>query len=179
MAGWMSRVIACMFGISSEEFVERGPEYVDISRLMSLLTTEEINIDCPYSGTSSGEFLAGLEDEEPAAYRELQPRLLPELQDGEPLDPKRVEQHVPFAGMPESVPVPVLPEVAVTGRGKDATLTREVVWTAEEMFKEVHGGRKMHWGARRTWQGWNKCFPWHNIPFRFIQDKIEECVVRR
>ena len=25
------------------------------------------------------------------------------------------------------------------------------MWTGEEMFKEVHGGRKLHWGARRTW----------------------------
>ena len=171
VADWMSRVVACLFGISSEEFVERGPEYADISSLMSLLTMEEINFDCPYFGTSSGEFLAGLEGEEPAAYSELQDREL--------LDPRRVEQHVPFAGAPESVPVPVLPEVAVTGRGKDVTVTHEVVWTAEEMFKEVHGGRKMHWGARRTWQGLNKRFPGHNIPFRFIQDKIEECVVCR
>ena len=25
------------------------------------------------------------------------------------------------------------------------------VWTSTEMFKEVHGGRKLHWGSRRTW----------------------------
>ena len=139
----MSRVVASLFGISAEEFVERGPEYTDISCLMSLLTMVDINFDCPYFGPSSGEFLAGLEGEEPAAYSDLQSRPLPELWDGEPLDPNRVEQHVLFAGMPESLPVPALPEVAVTGRGKDATVTREVVWSAEEMFKEVHGGRKM------------------------------------
>ena len=131
MADTMGQVVACMFALSAEEFVERGPEYADISCLMSLLTMEEINFDCPYCRTSSGEFLAGLEDEEPTVYSELQSRPLHESQDGEPLDPKRVEQHVPFAGRPESVPVPVLPEVAVTGRGKDVTVTREVVWTAE------------------------------------------------
>ncbi len=111
----MSRVVACLFGISAEEFIERGPEYADISCLMSLLTMVEIDFDCPHFGTSSGEFLAGLEEEEPATYSELQDREL--------LDPKRVEQHVPFAGVPESSPVPVLPEVEVTGRGKDVTVT--------------------------------------------------------
>ena len=37
------------------------------------------------------------------------------------------------------------------GRGKDPVVVRTVTWTADDMFKEVHGGRQMHWGARRTW----------------------------
>ena len=45
-------------------------------------------------------------------------------------------------------------------------LPEQKVWTAEEMFKEVHGGRKLHWGARRTWQALNKLFPGHAISFR-------------
>ena len=39
------------------------------------------------------------------------------------------------------------------------------VWTHSEMFSEVHGGRKLHWGARRTWQALNKRFPGHGISF--------------
>ena len=35
-------------------------------------------------------------------------------------------------------------------------LSEQKVWNAEEMFKEIHGGRKLHWGARRTWQALNK-----------------------
>ena len=42
------------------------------------------------------------------------------------------------------------------------------VWTHSEMFSEVHGGRKLHWGARRTWQALNKRFPGHGISFRAI-----------
>ena len=44
-------------------------------------------------------------------------------------------------------------------------LPEQKVWTAEEMFKEIHGGRKLHWGARRTWQALNKRFPGHAISF--------------
>ena len=44
------------------------------------------------------------------------------------------------------------------------------------MFKEVHGGRKMHWGSRRTWFGLNTRFSGHKIPYRWIQLKVEECL---
>ena len=133
----MSRVVACLFGISSEEFVERGPEYADISCLMSLLTMEEIYFESPHFGTSSGEFLAGLEERQPSGYEESQ-------------DVQGAVRYVPFAEGPELGPVPELPEVRVSERGKDVVVTREVVWTPEQLFNEVHGGRKMHWGARRT-----------------------------
>ena len=36
---------------------------------------------------------------------------------------------------------------------------------AEEMFNEVHGGRKLHFGARRTWLALNRRFPGHKISF--------------
>ena len=45
------------------------------------------------------------------------------------------------------------------------------------MFSEVHGGRSMHWGARRTWLALNKRFPGHRIPYRWVEDKVAECSV--
>jgi len=56
-------------------------------------------------------------------------------------------------------------------------LPEQKVWTAEEMFKEVHGGRKLHWGARRTWQALNKRFPGHAISFRQIEDMVATCPI--
>eukprot|EP01042_Synura_sphagnicola_P036332 gene36332-biopygen2425 len=51
------------------------------------------------------------------------------------------------------------------------------VWTSAEMFKEVHGGRKLHWGSRRTWQALNKRFPGHGISFRQIEDMVAKCPI--
>jgi len=45
------------------------------------------------------------------------------------------------------------------------------------MFSEVHGGRKLHWGARRTWQALNKRFPGHGISFRAIEDMVSNCPI--
>jgi len=35
------------------------------------------------------------------------------------------------------------------------------VCSLAEMFKEFHGGRKLHCCSRRTWQALNKRFPGH------------------
>ena len=43
------------------------------------------------------------------------------------------------------------------------------------MVKQVHGGRKLHFGARRTWQAFNKAFPGHGVAFRQIQEAINQC----
>ena len=51
------------------------------------------------------------------------------------------------------------------------------MWTHSEMFSEVHGGRKLHWGARRTWQALNKRFPGHGISFRAIEDMVSNCPI--
>ena len=53
------------------------------------------------------------------------------------------------------------------------------VWTAEEMLKEIHGERKLQWGARRTWQALNKRFPGHAISFRQIEDMLAKCPIRQ
>ena len=49
------------------------------------------------------------------------------------------------------------------------------VWTAEEMFKDVHGGRNLQWGARRTWPALNKRFPDHTISFHQIDIMVAKC----
>ena len=57
------------------------------------------------------------------------------------------------------------------------TAPEQKVWTHSEMFSEVHGGRKLHWGARRTWQALNKRFPGHGISFRAIEDIVSSCPI--
>ena len=47
--------------------------------------------------------------------------------------------------------------------------------TPEETLKKLHGGRNLHFGARRTWLLLNKQFPGHRIPYRFVQDFISSC----
>ena len=99
--------------------------------------------------------------------------------EGELADTPGVEQHSfsPSARNEEperTFPIPRneeaaldVPRARVYGRMRS--------WTPDEMFKEVHGFRKMHWGARRTWLALNKRFPGHHIPYRWIVDKVAEC----
>ena len=51
------------------------------------------------------------------------------------------------------------------------------VWQPDEMLQEVHGGRKFHFGARRTWLALGKRFPGHRIPFRWVAEWISKCPV--
>ena len=44
-----------------------------------------------------------------------------------------------------------------------------------EMFHSVHGGRSLHYGAKRTFLALCKEFPGHGIPLRVIQDLVAEC----
>ena len=65
-----------------------------------------------------------------------------------------------------------------TEEGLDAIMPvqqEQKVWTPEEMFAEVHGGRKLHFGARRTWVKLNQRFPGHRIPFRQVQQMVADC----
>jgi len=47
----------------------------------------------------------------------------------------------------------------------------------KDLLTKVHGGRNLHFGARRTWLLLNKQFPGHRIPYRFVQDFISTCPV--
>jgi len=51
------------------------------------------------------------------------------------------------------------------------------VWQPDEMLREVHGGRKLHFGARRTWLALGKRFPGHKLPFRWVAEWISKCPV--
>ena len=62
-------------------------------------------------------------------------------------------------------------------KGGVSEASEQKVWTSAEMFKEVHGGRKLHWGSRRTWQALNKRFPGHGISFRQIEDMVAKCPI--
>ena len=44
-------------------------------------------------------------------------------------------------------------------------------------ISQVHGGRNLHLGARRTWNSLNKLFPGHKIPYREIADFVATCPV--
>jgi hypothetical protein len=54
-------------------------------------------------------------------------------------------------------------------------LTPPVVWSPAEMFGEVHGRTKMHFGSRRTWLAMNKRFPGHKLPYAWIAEQVSAC----
>ena len=43
------------------------------------------------------------------------------------------------------------------------------------MFREVHGGRSLHHGAKRMYLALCARLPGHGIPLRVIQDMVSEC----
>ena len=47
--------------------------------------------------------------------------------------------------------------------------------TPEFYLDQVHGGRQMHKGARRTWLALNKYFPGHKIPYRVVEEYVSVC----
>ena len=59
----------------------------------------------------------------------------------------------------------------------DEVTGQDKVWTPEEMFAKIHGGRNFHFGARRTWIELNKRFPGHKVSYRKLAEMIMECIV--
>ena len=51
----------------------------------------------------------------------------------------------------------------------------ERTWTPSEMFAEIHGGRHLHKGVRRTWLAANRRFPGHRMRYDFIEDMVSKC----
>jgi hypothetical protein len=45
----------------------------------------------------------------------------------------------------------------------------------EYYLRQVHGGRMLHHGARKTWLKLNETFPGHHIPFRVVQEFVQAC----
>jgi hypothetical protein len=39
----------------------------------------------------------------------------------------------------------------------------------------MHGGRNLHYGARRTWKLLNQIFPGHDISYRQVEDFVMSC----
>jgi len=63
---------------------------------------------------------------------------------------------------------PVITEAAVAADVPD-------IHPPEYYLEQVHGGRNMHKGARRTWLALNKHFPGHKIPFAFVAEWVMSC----
>ena len=45
----------------------------------------------------------------------------------------------------------------------------------KDMFHAAHGGRSLHYGAKRAYLAWCKQFPGYSIPLRVIQDLVAGC----
>ncbi len=58
-----------------------------------------------------------------------------------------------------------------------AASVQAFVPSLHEMFREVHGGRSLHHGAKRTFLALCARFPGHGIPLRVIQDMVSECPI--
>jgi len=48
---------------------------------------------------------------------------------------------------------------------------------ASYLLKQIHGGRNLHYGARRTWRLLNQLFPGHKIPYRKVEDFVLNCPI--
>jgi hypothetical protein len=48
---------------------------------------------------------------------------------------------------------------------------------ATALFRQVHGGRMGHFGARETWRMLNKYFPGHQLPYKVIAELVATCAV--
>ena len=47
----------------------------------------------------------------------------------------------------------------------------------KDMFQAVHGGRSLHYGAKRTYLALCARFPGHGTPLQIIQDMVSECPI--
>jgi hypothetical protein len=45
----------------------------------------------------------------------------------------------------------------------------------EYYIQQVHGGRKGHWGQRKTWSLLHVTYPGHNIPYEFVVEFVKNC----
>jgi len=45
----------------------------------------------------------------------------------------------------------------------------------EDMLRNVHGGRRAHMGAARTWQRLRDEFPGHKVPYAFVEEFVATC----
>jgi hypothetical protein len=62
---------------------------------------------------------------------------------------------------------PVLPSPVV--------LNTTTTTTPQELFDTVHGGRSLHFGAKRTYLALCERYPGHKIPFHTVQTLVAEC----
>lgn len=66
--------------------------------------------------------------------------------------------------------------VHFTDTAPDTQRVDDLDQTSPEYFlSQVHGGRMLHHGARKTWLKLNLLFPGHKIPLQTVQDFIAKC----
>ena len=58
-----------------------------------------------------------------------------------------------------------------------SVLTLPLGQTPQEIFAQVHGGRMMHHGGKRTWQDLNRYFPGHKIPYTLVEEMVANCAI--
>jgi len=189
-------MVAALFGMTLAEFISEGSKYADISCLLSIILCRDEDVEelaavshtqppelrmqerttVPkedVEGTDNVWVPPGMEDfdrEDQAPLSEAEEAVqehVPQVEAEVPTQEQQSEGQglVPLQAQAEPAQAPANPEV------------RTRVWSAKQMFEEVHGGRSMHWGARRTWLALNKRFPGHRIPYRWIEEKVAECSV--
>ena len=50
-------------------------------------------------------------------------------------------------------------------------------FSPDELCSQIHGGRMVHHGVRKTWLALNKHFPGHRIPIRLVEDFVSRCAI--
>jgi len=204
VADWLSRMVATLYGMSWEQFVREGSKHAEVCCLLAVMIglddceEERLMAVDPYRPAEARVRGQDLPDEDVEGWDraidpadlfgdrpEFQKEVVPEEQQ-EGVQPEPEVQPEPDVSVPvpQEAAVPQQPAQPVDTNIEEVVQPQAVapaaptrLWTAEEMFSEVHGGRSMHWGARRTWLALNKRFPGHRIPYRWIEEKVAECSV--
>jgi len=92
--------------------------------------------------------------------------------------PDEIEQHQQETPSTPTEPPAREREFAEEPRADTVTVPDQILKpTPEELLRKVHGGRNLHYGARRTWLLLNKQYPGHRIPYSFVQDFISSCAI--
>lgn len=150
VADWLSRMVTYM---SSERlYGQMGAEHSDIACLMAAVCGMEHELRSPHDAHPPGYF---------------------ENEDNQPLS-----EASSLHGTSVQAPNDPRDDIEIAQPAEPDRAVVEVrEWTAKQMFEEVHGGRKMHWGARRTWLALGKRFYNHKIPYQWVVEMVEQCPV--
>ena len=167
VADWLSRMDRFM--TKEKLFDNMDSSLANISCILSVLIDPEFHLDAMPSVAPKDYSLV------PASEVPCPSELF---------DPTLEEDAVSRSDVPKSVDQSVeeqalVPQPLAVNAPEPEPQQQEVakVWSPEEMFHEVHGKTKMHFGARRTWIALNRRFPGHKIPYLWIADHVAACPI--